>query len=77
MAIVCPTNAEGSNVVPVTPVPLQVPPVLPVTKEDKLRFPEPVQIVPGLVHAALGLGVTDTVTCAHKLLPQRSSALTK
>lgn len=62
---------------PLTPVPVQVPPVFPVTREDRLIVPPPEHTVPGLVQAALGVAVTLTVTCEQTLLPQLSSALTK
>ena len=75
--MLCPVNDAGLKLLPLTPVPDQVPPVLPVTRADRFTVPDPEHTVPGLVQAALGVGVTVTVTCAQTLLPQRSSALTK
>lgn len=47
-----PVRREGSKVVPETPVPLQEPPLLPVTYVAKLTVPFDAHKVPGLVHAA-------------------------
>ena len=52
-----PLKPVGSKLFPVTPVPDQVPPGSPVINAERFTIPLVSQIVPGLVHAGLKLGV--------------------
>ena len=54
-----PLRPVGLNEVPLTPVPLQLPPGLPVTNAVRFTFPAASQIVPGVVHAAETAVVTE------------------
>ena|SRR6218665_2387430 len=53
-----PDNPAGSNVLPVTPVPLHVPPAVPVTNVFRLIAASSTHIGEGCVHAAFEDGAT-------------------
>src|SRR5690348_17014578 len=55
---IAPDKPVGLNTFPVTPVPLQVPPDVPVNKVFRLMVPDASQMAPGDVHAGLTSGVT-------------------
>ena len=56
--VTLPDKPDGSNVLPVTPVPLQVPPGVPVTIELRLSGASPAQMDEGSVNAGLPVGIT-------------------
>ena len=70
--LIGPDNPEGSNVLPVTPVPEKDPPVVPVINVVKSTGEAEEHNVPGEVHEASALGVTVTLwvnVSAHGEVP--------